>query len=119
MEKVTSVQATIADPRANFTGLNTCSRYWVVITGQYCTHRGSSDPVLVGLYSVNPYEVTLTLGSKDSPCKSWVIKDPEMKAADMEKGLLIPTSDCGYNIPCFEGSGWKCTDEDPLKVTFE
>ena len=96
-----------------------CNRYWVVITGRYCTHSGSTEPALIELYDVNPYQLTLTLGSKDEPCNTWITKDPEAKAIDMEEGLLIPTSLCGYEIPCFEGSTWKCMEKDPMKVTFE
>ena len=75
--------------------------------------------MLVELFDVNPYELTLTLDSKDGPCNAWITKNPETKANNMEEGLLIPASDCGFDLPCFEGSMWKCTDEDPTKVTFK
>lgn len=105
------------------TGLSTCSRYWVVITGRYCSHSGSTDPTLIELNEVNPYELTLTLGGKNDICKTWITKNPEAKASDMEEALGSLASNftppCRYDIPCFEGSAWKCTDEDQMKVTFE
>ena len=84
---------------------------------------GSTDPTLIELNQVNPYELTLTLGDKSDTCKTWITKDPEAKASDMEQllGTLASnfTGPCQYNIPCFEDSAWKCTDEDQMKVTFE
>lgn len=118
-ERVASVQATIEQPQAIFRNLNTCNRYWVIITGRYCTNSGSSTPMLVELYKTYPYELTLSLDSKDGPCSSWIVKDPETKAADLEAGLRTPTSLCGFDIPCYEGSTWRCDEKDPLSVTFE
>ena len=99
--------------------LNTCSRYWVVVTAHYCSNSGSTEPTLIGLYESNPYELTLTLGDKDEPCKSWIMKDRETKTTDMEGVLTSRSSDCGFDISCFENSTWNCTAEDPLKVTFK
>lgn len=120
-EKINSVWTTFDQPRVTLRGLSTCSRYWFVITGRYCSHIGSTEPTLIEFfnYQVNPYQLNLTLGSKDETCKTWITKDPEAKASDMEAGLRIPTSLCGYSIPCFEGSKWKCTDKEPMNVTFE
>ena len=118
-DKFDSIQATIQQPLAMFNNLDTCTRYWVVITGQYCTHTGSTEPMLVELFVSSPYKLNLTIGDKEDSCNLWIVKDTETKIADMEGGLLTPTSDCGYDILCFEGSMWKCDDKDPMKVIFE
>lgn len=118
-EKFDSFQTTIDQPQKMFMGLNTCQRYWVVVTGRYCGKSGSTDPMLIGFQDANPYELTLTLGEKDGPCTSWIKNDPDTKVADMEAGLMIRSSECGFDIPCFDGSTWKCKGEGPLKVTFE
>ena len=116
-----SVQTTYEQPRVTLTNLNTCNRYWIVITGNDCGRSGSTEPVLIGLYedNVNPYELTVTLGNKDGTCNTWITENPKTKATDMEAGLLTPTSECGYNIPCYEASRWECTSDDPTKVTFK
>lgn len=116
---VSSVEATIDEPRVMFTNLDTCNRYWVVVTGHYCSNSGSTDPMFIEIYNSNPYKLDLTIADKTETCNSWIAKDPETKIADMEASLLMPTSDCGYNIPCFESSVWTCEDKEPLKVTFE
>ena len=118
---IDSVQTTFQQPQALLKGLDTCNRYWVVVSGSDCSRSGSAEPVLIELYedNINPYELTVTLGSKDKPCDSWITEDPETKARDMEAGLRIPTSDCGFSIPCYEQSRWECTDEDQMKVTFK
>lgn len=75
--------------------------------------------MLIDFYSAAQYELTVTLGSKDEKCNTWVTEDPETKARDMEMGLQSPVSDCGLNIPCFDQSRWECTNEDQMKVTFK
>lgn len=99
--------------------LESCNRYWVVISGHYCTLTGSTTPALVDYYSSAQYELTVTLGGKDEVCNTWVTENPEEKAMDMEVGLQKPASDCGFSIPCYEGSRWECTEGDPTKVTFK
>ena len=118
---IDSIQTSFQQPQVPLSGLNTCYRYWVVVSGSDCSQTGSADPVLLELYedNINPYELTVTLGSKDRACDTWITEDLETKVKDMEAGLRIPTSGCDLNIPCFEQSRWECTDEDPLKVTFK
>ena len=118
-ESIGSLQATIEQPQVMLTGLDICSRYWVVITGLYCTRTGSTEPVLIDLHSTAPYELTLPLGGNDETCDTWVMEYPETKSSDMEAELWKPMSDCGFNIPCFEQSRWECKDEDQMKVTFK
>lgn len=120
-EMIGSVQTSFRQPRVPLIGLDTCYRYWVVVSGSDCSQSGSSEPVLLELYedNINPYELTVTLGSKDKACDTWITENPETKARDMEAGLRVPTSDCGFNIPCFEQSRWECTSEDQMKVTFK
>lgn len=100
-------------------GLNICNRYWVIVTGLYCTLFSSTQPILIDFYSSAQYELTVTLGSKDEACNTWITKDPELKAKDMETSLQNPVSDCGLSIPCFDQSRWECTNEDQMKVTFK
>ena len=118
---IDSVQTTFQQPRVSLKDLDTCYGYWVVVSGSDCSHSGSAEPVLIELYedNINPYELTVTLGSKDRACDTWITEDPETKARDMEAGLCISTSDYGFNIPCFDQSRWECTNEDQMKVTFK
>ena len=118
-DSVGSLPATVDQPQVMLTDLDICSRYWVVITGFYCTRSSSTQPILIDIYSSAQYELTVSLGSKDKTCDTWVTEDPETKARDMETGLQSPVSDCGYNIPCFDQSRWECTNEDQMKVTFK
>ena len=101
------------------TGLDICSRYWVVITGYYCGRTGSTQPMLIDLNSTAQYELTLPLGSKDKTCDTWITEYPEAKASDMEAELQKTMSDCGFNVPCFEQSRWECANEDQIRVTFK
>ena len=89
------------------------------MTAHYCGVSGSTEPLIIGLHESNPYDLVLMLGDKDGPCKSWIMTDQETKAADMEAVLTSRSSDCGFDISCFENSTWNCTAEDPLKVTFK
>ena len=118
---VGSLQTTFLQPEVRLANLNTCYRYWVVITASDCGRSSSSDPTLVELYedTVNPYDITLTLGDKDGPCVEWISAYPKAKVVDFESGLLGPVADCNLNIPCFDSSRWECTDEDSAKVTFK
>lgn len=100
-------------------GLDICSRYWVVITGLYCGRTGSTQPILIDLYSTAQYQLTLPLGNKDKTCDTWITEYPTVKASDMEAQLQKTMSDCGFNIPCFEQSRWECADGDQTKVTFK
>ena len=119
--KVGSLRTTFQQPQVSLRGLNTCNRYWIVITASDCSRSSSTDPSLIELFdnNINPYDITLTLGSRDEPCERWISVNPKAKAVDMESGLLAPTSECGFTIPCFDNSRWECTDEDSTKVTFK
>ena len=119
IESVDSLQVTAEQAQVTLTGLDICSRYWAIITGLYCTLSSSTLPIFIDFYSSAQYELTVTLGSKEKTCNTWVTEDPETKARDMETGLLSPVSDCGLSIPCFDQSRWECTNDDQMKVTFK
>ena len=115
-----SVRTDIQQPRATLPGLDTCTTYWVTVTASYCGRMSTTEPQLIGIKDTTSFELDVLL-PEGVTCSDWTKIDPDSKLRDMEMGLQTGTSSCdgnAFQIPCFIGSSWMCSDIDK-QATFQ